>query len=304
MDRFQELSIFVAVAEEEGFAAAARRLHMSPPPVTRAITSLETRLGVTLLNRTTRYVRVTEAGERYLEEARRILAALAAADETASGNNATPSGSLSITAPILFGKLHVIPGVVDYLTRYPDTQVSVALLDRVVNLLEEGFDAGLRIGELPDSTMRALRVGFVRTLLCASPDYLKEHGTPRTVEQLHDHTIISIAGSNALRHWRFNHNGKTSTIKLKSRLSVTNNDAAITAANADFGLVRVLSYQVESCIAEGRLIPVLEKFEPPPSPVNIIHREGREVSATLRAFIDVLANRLRASPVLNSRVMP
>ena len=173
MDRFLELSVFVAVAEEEGFAPAARRLQMSPPPVTRAVSSLEERLGVKLLNRTTRHVRLTDAGKHYLPDARRILSELNAADEAASGINAEPRGRLVITAPVMFGRLHVVPGVVDYLNRYPETEVSVALLDRVVNLLEEGFDAGIRIGELPDSGMYATKVGSVRTVVCASPDYLK-----------------------------------------------------------------------------------------------------------------------------------
>lgn len=300
MDRFQELSVFVAVAEEEGFAAAARRLQMSPPPVTRAITSLEKRLGVTLLNRTTRYVRVTDAGERYLEDARRILSELGMADDAAAGNNAIPSGSLSITTPLLFGKLHVIPGVVDYLQRYPETQVSVALLDRVVNLLEEGFDAGIRIGELPDSSMRAVRVGFVRTVVSASPEYLKANGTPKTPEQLQDHSVVLVAGSTAIKQWRFEHNGRARAVRVKPRLSVTNNDAALTAAVAGFGIARSLSYQTDQLVAEGKLKLLLEKFEPPASPVNIIHREGREVSAKLRAFIDVMEERLRKNSSLNS----
>lgn len=299
MDRFQELRVFVAVAEEEGFAAAARRLQMSPPPVTRAITSLESRLGVKLLNRTTRYVRVTDAGERYLHDARRILSELGAADEAAAGINAKPNGSLSITTPLLFGNLHVIPGVVDYLERYPETQVSVALLDRVVNLLEEGFDAGIRIGELPDSSMRAVRVGFVRTVVSASPSYLKSNGIPKTPEQLQDHSVISVGGSTAVKQWRFEHKGKARPVRVKPRLSVTNNDAALSAAVAGFGFSRTLSYQTERLVAEGKLELVLENFEPPVSPVNIIHREGREVSAKLRAFIDVMVERLQVNTSLN-----
>ena len=173
MDRLHLMTVFVAVAEEEGFAAGARRLHLSPPAVTRAVASLETRLGVKLLNRTTRYVRTTEAGQRYLEDARRILAEVDAADEAAAGINAEPRGHLAVTAPVLFGRMFVMPGIVDYLKRYPDTEVSAMFLDRIVNLLEEGLDVGVRIGELPDSSMRALRVGSVRLVLCASPHYLQ-----------------------------------------------------------------------------------------------------------------------------------
>ena len=162
MDRFHQLQVYVAVAEEEGFAAAARRLQLSPPAVTRAVASLEDTLGVKLLDRTTRYVRATEAGRRYLEDARQILAGLEAADETAAGINAEPRGHLAVTAPVMFGRLFVMPGIVDYLERYPAMEVEAVFLDRSVNLLEEGLDVGVRIGELPDSSMRALRVGSVR----------------------------------------------------------------------------------------------------------------------------------------------
>lgn len=299
MDRFQELEIFVAVAEEEGFAAAARRLQMSPPSVTRAISSLESRLGVKLLTRTTRYVRVTDAGERYLEDARQLLAALSTADEMASGVNLIPAGSLAITAPQMFGKLHVVPGIVDYLQRYPETQVSVALLDRVVNLLEEGFDAGIRIGELPDSSMRAIKVGSVRLVVCASPEYLKNNGTPKKPEHLRDHQIVSIGGSTAPKQWRFNHNGQSVSVRVKPRLSVNNIDGAISAVLEGHGLSQVFSYQVEQAIADGKVKLVLGKYESNAMPVHIIHREGRQVSAKLRAFIDVMVERLRKNKKLN-----
>jgi len=169
MDRLHLMSVFVAVAEEQGFAAAARRLQMSPPAVTRAITALEEHLNVKLLNRTTRYVRATEAGQRYLEDARRILADADAADEAAAGINAEPRGHLAVTAPALFGRMFVMPGIVNYLEQYPETEVAAQFMDRNVNLLEEGIDVGIRIGKLPDSSMRALRVGSVRLVLCASP---------------------------------------------------------------------------------------------------------------------------------------
>ena len=245
MDRFQELSIFIAVSEEEGFAAAARRLRMSPPPVTRAITSLEERLGVKLLTRTTRHVRLTDAGERYLRDARQILADLTAADDSASGTDSTPSGELALTAPVSFGKLHVMPGVVEYLQQYPLTRVSVALLDRVVNLLEEGFDAGIRIGELPDSSMRAVRLCTVRSIVVASPDYLKKHGKPKKPNQLNNHTIVTTALANLTSQWRFEQDGKSIPLKVKPRLSVTNVDGTIAAVSSGFGVTRLLSYQVE-----------------------------------------------------------
>ncbi|MES1988975.1 MAG: LysR family transcriptional regulator, partial [Pseudomonadota bacterium] len=172
MDRLNSMAIFIAVAEEEGFAGAARLLNISPPAVTRAVAALEDHLGVKLFNRTTRFVRLTEAGQRYFEDARRIIAAADEADEAATGINAEPKGHLVVTAPVLFGRLYVMPGISDYLQRYKDTEVTALFLDRIVNLLEEGVDVGIRIGELPDSSYKALRAGQVRRVLCASPAYL------------------------------------------------------------------------------------------------------------------------------------
>ena len=295
MDRFHLMNVFVAVAEEQGFAATARRLHLSPPAVTRAVAALEEQLGVKLLNRTTRFVRVTEAGRRYIEDAKRILDDLEAADEAAAGINATPRGHLAITAPVLFGRMFVMPGIVDYLNAYPDTEVSAMFLDRIVNLLEEGVDVGIRIGELPDSSLRALRVGSVRAILCASPQYLQRYGLPGTPKDLLAHSIIaSSAGNNAI-NWRF----ENAALRIQPRLTVTTNDAAIEAARRGFGITRLLSYQVAGQLGEGGLKIVLEKFEPPPLPIYIVHREGRFASARIRAFVDLMAKRLRADKALN-----
>lgn len=304
MDRFHQLTVFVAVVEEEGFASAARRLAMSPPAVTRAIAGLEDELGVKLLNRTTRYVRATEVGLRYLEDARRILAELAAADEAAVGVNAEPQGHLAVTAPVLFGCYFVTPGIVDYLQRYPKMQVDAVFLDRVVNLLEEGLDVGIRIGELPDSSMRALRVGSVRLILCASPGYLAEHGLPKQPSDLLEHNIItSRAGSGAM-NWRFITNGKDKIIPVKPCLTVTTNDAAIESAVLGLGITRVLSYQVAQQLAAGELSIIMDNYEPDPKPVHIVHREGRNAAAKVRAFVDLLANKLRADKTLNGIAYP
>jgi DNA-binding transcriptional LysR family regulator len=294
MDRLQLMNVFVAVAEEQGFSAGARRLRMSPPAVTRAIAMLEQRLGVQLLQRTTRHVRTTEAGERYLHDVRRILADADAADEAAAGINAQPRGRLTITAPVLFGRMFVMPGIVEYLARYPGTAVSAVFLDRVVNLLEEGLDVGIRIGELSDSNMRAARVGSVRVVLCANRKYLRQHGTPRVPQDLLKHSLIdSSAGGNAFE-WRF----EGRLLRIQPRLSVTTNDAAIEAALAGFGIARLLSYQVARHIEAGELALVLEKYEPPPRPIHIVHQEGRHASAKVRAFVDLMVSRLRADPAL------
>jgi DNA-binding transcriptional LysR family regulator len=299
MDHLHLMNVYVAVAEEEGFAAAARRLQMSPPAVTRAVAALEERLGVKLLNRTTRYVRATEAGLRYLEDARRILSQVEEADEAAAGINAEPRGHLAITAPVQFGRMFITPGIVDYLQRYPDTEVTAMFLDRVVNLLEEGLDVGIRIGELPDSSMRAIRVGSVRLILCASPAYLKRNGLPKKPDDLQEHELIaSRSGSDSL-HWRFETANGVRPLRIKPRLTVTANDAAIEAALKGFGITRLLSYQIAPHLAAGDLKIVLENFEPASLPVHILHREGRFASAKVRAFVDLMAERLRKDKALN-----
>ncbi|MEQ8516061.1 MAG: LysR family transcriptional regulator, partial [Chromatocurvus sp.] len=282
MDRFQSLQIYVAVAEEEGFAAAARRLGISPPAVTRAVASLEEHLGVKLLNRTTRYVRATEAGLRYLDDARQILARLEAADEAALGINADPRGHLSVTAPVMFGRTFVMPGIVDYLQRYPGTEVDAVFLDRVINLLEEGLDVGVRIGELPDSSIRALRVGQVHMVVVASPAYIAAHGAPSDPRDLHEHTIVASSAGNFDAAWRFHPGLGEHPLRLQPRLKVTTNDAALAAAVEGFGITRLVSYQAVSELQCGRLQLLLQEFEPPPLPVHIVHREGRFASARVR----------------------
>ena len=298
MDRFHLMSVFVAVAEEQGFAAAARRLRMSPPAVTRAITALEEHLSVKLLNRTTRYVRTSDAGQRYLEDARRILAEVESADEAAAGINAEPQGHLAVTAPALFGRQFITPGIVDYLQRYPNTDVSAVFLDRVVNLLEEGLDVGIRIGELPDSSMRALRVGSVRRMICASPEYLQHHELPQKPDDLLQHAIIASSAIAGSVDWQLNTtDGKP--LRIKPRLTVNTNDAALEATLEGFGITRLLSYQVSEKLASGELVRLLEAYEPIAWPVHIVHREGRYTSAKIRTFVDLMAERLRADSALN-----
>lgn len=293
MDRLHLMTVFVAVAEEESFAGGARRLGMSPPAVTRAISALEDRLGVKLLNRTTRYVRVTDAGNRYLDDARRIIGELDEADEAAAGINAEPRGHLAVTAPVMFGRLFVIPGVVDYLQRYPDMEVSAVFLDRIVNLLEEGFDVGIRIGELPDSSMKAIRVGQVRRILCASPDYLERNGIPTHPTELSRHNIIAATGVSPSNDWKFNLGLELSNVRVKPKLSVSSNDAAIEAAYLGLGITRLMSYQVVPYLTSGKLKIILSDFEPVSLPIHVLHREGRYASAKIRSFVDFMSARLR-----------
>lgn len=300
MDRLHLITVYIAVAEEQSFAAGARRLGMSPPAVTRAVTALEERLGVRLLERTTRHVRVTEAGRRYLDDARRIVAELDEADEAAAGSGAAPRGHLSVTAPVLFGRLYVTPGIVDYLQRYPQMEVSALFVDRVVNLVEEGIDVAVRIGDLPDSTMRAAPVGHVRRVLVASPDYLARHGVPRTPQELAAHTIVGSNGSNVAPDWRFMQEGALRTMRMQPRLQVNSNDAVIEAVKLGLGIARLLSYQAASALAAGELQLVLEQYATAPVPIHIVHRDSRHGSARIRSFIDLMVQRLRANTFLQA----
>lgn len=293
------MAVYVAVAEEESFAGGARRLGMSPPAVTRAVASLEDRLGVKLLTRTTRFVRATDAGQRYLEHARRIIAEADEADEAVAGVNAAPRGQLSVTAPVLFGRMFVTPSIVEYLRHFPDMSISAVFLDRIVNLLEEGMDVGVRIGELPDSSMRAIGVGHVRRVVCASPEYLKANGVPRVPGDLARHTVVASISVSSSVDWKFVNGRKTTGVKLAPRLTVTNNEAAIVAAVQGFGVTRLLSYQVAAFLASGQLKAVLTDYEPPRLPIHVLHSEGRQASAKVRTFVDLLVDRLRADKALN-----
>lgn len=296
MDRLQAMEVFIAVAEEEGFAPAARRLALSPPVVTRAIASLEARIGTRLLHRTTRSVRLTGAGTRYLEDCRRILSEIDEAEETAAGAHREPQGQLSITASVLFGRMYVAPLLLDFLDRHPRVSARTLFVDRVVNLMEEGVDVAVRIAHLPDSGMKALKVGTVRHIVCASPAYLAEHGVPQEPADLRRHGTIVFQGVTPMPVWVFRDGGSEEVrIRTSPRLEVNTAEMAIAAALEGHGLTRVLSYMVAPELAAGRLEIVLAAYEPAPVPIHLVHREGRHASARVRAFVDHAAQRLRAN---------
>jgi DNA-binding transcriptional LysR family regulator len=240
-------------------------------------------------------VRLTDAGQRYLDDARQILAMVAEADETASGLNTSPQGPLAVTAPVLFGKLYVMPAIVDFLAAYPAVQVNAFFLDRNVNVVEEGMDVAVRIGDLPDSSLKALRVGTVSRVVCASPTYLARHGVPRRPGDLAEHAIIMAAAVTPRSEWKFGQGAATEAVRVLPRLTVTSNDGAIEAAKAGLGLVRVMSYQIAPELAEGKLKVVLAGHEEAPLPVHLLHRERKYGSSKVRAFIDLLADTLRAN---------
>jgi DNA-binding transcriptional LysR family regulator len=299
VDQLHLINAFVAVVDANGFAGAARKLGISPPAVTRAINELESSLGVRLLTRTTRVVRVTEPGARYAEDCRRILSDLAEANESVSGQQGVPSGKLTITAPALFGARFVTPIVTEYLERFPGVNASCWFLDRVVNMMDEGMDIAVRIGELPDSSMQAIRVGRVRRVICGSPQYLQQHGIPQRPDDLAAHSIISANAVTPLPEWRLLQDGAPHVVKLQPRLSTTTNDSAVAAAVQGIGLARLLSYQVADELRNGQLKVVLSAFETPPLPLHLVHREGRHASQKARAFLDLAIERLRANPALN-----
>ncbi|WP_406819702.1 LysR family transcriptional regulator [Pseudomonas sp. KnCO4] len=294
MDQIHLMKVFVATGELESFAAAARRLDISPAAVTRAVSALEEQLGVKLLLRTTRSVRLTEAGSRYLEDSRHILASIHEANEAAAGINSTPKGDLAVTAPILFGKKFVMPCIVRYLQQYPEVDVSAYFLDRIVNMVEEGMDVAVRIGPLPDSGLKALRVGRVRRMLCAAPEYLARHGVPKHPSDLAGHAVIGTTNLSPRAGWRFGVAEEPTLVRVKPRLTVTSNDGAIAAASGGLGIARLLSYQVADELASGQLQVLLAEYEEAPWPIHVLHRESKYGSAKVRAFIDMLAQALRA----------
>jgi DNA-binding transcriptional LysR family regulator len=298
MDQIHLMKVFVAVGEEESFAAASRRIDLSPAAVTRAIAALEDELGVKLLARTTRNVRLTEAGRRYLDDTRNILASITEANEAAAGVNAAPKGNLSVTSSVLFGRWFIMPCIVRYLQEHPEVEVSAFFLDRVVNLVEEGMDVAVRIGHLPDSSLKALRVGQVRRILVASPDYLAKHGVPKHPADLLHHTVIAASGISPRVDWKFGAVDDPTMVRMRPRLTVSSNDAAIAGAVAGLGVARLLSYQVGDDLAAGRLQIILAEYEEAPWPVNILHRESKYGSSKVRHFIDLLAEHLRSHPHL------
>ncbi|WP_315140295.1 LysR family transcriptional regulator [Achromobacter marplatensis] len=293
MNRFHEMTVFLAVAEARSFAAAARRLEMSAPTVTRSVAALEHRLGVLLLVRTTRSLRLTEAGERYAADCRRILDDVEQADDAAAGVMGAPRGALSITAPAFFGELHVMPAVLGYLRAHREVSVRTLLVDRVVNLLDEGVDVAVRIGALPDSTLTAVPVGQVRRVVCAAPAFLQKHGEPKDLDALPRFCTITAAMEGRGTQWRFQQDGQARRLSVDSQLTVTSFQAAVLAACEGWGLTQVVSYQVARHLASGALQVVLRDFELPPMPVHVVYPEGRKSSAKVRSFVDFCVDALR-----------
>lgn len=296
MDRWQAMRVFVKVAETGSFASTARQMHMSAPAVTRIVAGLEDLIGARLLVRTTRSVKTTDAGSRYLQDCRRILGDIAEAELAAAGHYAEPSGILAITAASMFGHLHVLPLVLDYLDAYPGMHARTFFVDRPVNIVDEGIDVAIRIGHLADSGFTAIKVGSVRRLICAAPSYLAKYGVPETPADLKDHRIVVSHSAWASPEWRF---AEGQRVLVDPLLQSNTNESAIATARAGWGLTRVLSYQAAPSLQEGALQVVLEAFEEPPLPIHVLYPEGRQAPAKVRAFVDLAVARLRDNPLFS-----
>ncbi|MDX8461185.1 LysR family transcriptional regulator [Mesorhizobium humile] len=293
MDRLDAMSLFVATVEAGSLSAAARRAGVPLATVSRKLSELEKHLKTRLLNRSTRRLTLTEAGQSYLTACRRILDEVSEAERIAAGEYSSPTGELVITAPVVFGRLHVLPVVTGFLAVYPQVDVRLTLADRITQLVEEHIDLAVRIGELPDSAMVATRVGSIRRIVCASPAYLAEHGTPAELRDLAGHNCITFEGLASLATWSFVAGRSETAIAVRSRLQVNTAEAAIDAAVAGLGLTKVLSYQADAAVRAGALRVVLEPFEPPPWPVSLVHAGQGRLPVKLRAFLDFAAPRLK-----------
>ena len=289
MDRIDAMRAFVAVADARGFAPAARKLRLSPSAATRLVAALEERLGLRLLQRTTRSVTLTDGGARYLERARRILADLDEAEDVANAERTIPTGRFVVAAPNLFGRLHVAPLLSAYLARFPAVVATLLLADRVINLVDEGVDVAVRIGHLPDSSLYARPLGHTRRVVVGARSYWKRHKRPRTPADLAAHAVIAVSALTAADEWRFVHDDEERVQPIAPQLTTNSADAAIDHARRGGGVAMVLAYQVAELVRAGELQIVLQSFEPPPPPIQLVYTTNRHLSAKVKAFADLAA---------------
>ncbi|WP_050477055.1 LysR family transcriptional regulator [Herbaspirillum rhizosphaerae] len=294
MNRLDSMSILIAVVDAGSLSAAARFLDMPLATVSRKVAELEAHLKTRLLHRSTRQLSLTEAGISYVAACRRILEEIGEAERAATGEYASPKGELVVTAPVAFGRLHVVPVVAEFLAHYPEIGINLILTDRVVHLMDEHADAAIRIGELPDSALMATGVGTVRRVVCASPAYLAAYGVPARPEDLAGHACVTFEVLASMRAWVFGAGKSELSVPVQSRLTVNTAEAAIAAATLGVGLIRVLSYQVADAVREQALRMVLEEFESAPLPVSLVHTGQAPLPLKLRAFLDFATPRLRA----------
>jgi DNA-binding transcriptional LysR family regulator len=294
MDRFESMSILVTAVEAGSLSAAARRLGTPLATVSRKVSELEAHLKTRLLTRSSRRLTLTDAGRSYVAACKRILEDVGEAERAASGEYSVPKGDLIITVPIVFGRFHVLPVVADFLKTYPEIDIRMVLADRVVNLLEEHVDVAVRIGELPDGSLVATRVGAIRRVVCGSPSYFATRGTPQSPADLGRHDCVTFEALMSPDTWTFATGKSAISVPVRSRLVVNTAEAAIDAAIAGIGITRVLSYQITNAMRAGTLAMALQECEPPPWPVNFVYAGGRLLPLKLRAFLDFAVPRLRA----------
>lgn len=294
MDRYEAMRTLLAAVDGGSLSAAARALNLPLPTVSRRVSDLEAQLGTQLVRRTSRKLLLTDAGAAYTAAVRTVLDALAEAERAATGEYRAPRGELLVTAPILFGKLHLAPLVHAFLAAYPDVTVRLVLADQVIDLAEERVDLALRLGRLPDSALLARRAGTVRWIICASPDYLARRGTPGAPEDLAGHDCIAFEGLQRYREWPLLIDGTERRIAITPRFSVNTADAIVAGAAAGLGLARVLSYQAAEALRAGQLRQVLPAHAPPPIPVHLVHAAQQHQPLKLRAFLDFVTPRLQA----------
>ncbi|MBX5162948.1 MULTISPECIES: LysR family transcriptional regulator [unclassified Rhizobium] len=295
MDRLDAMTVLLAVVEQGSLSAASRHLRSPLATVSRKVSELEAHLNAQLLQRTNRKVALTEAGRSYVEAAREILDRVEEAERAAAGEYSVPKGELTMTAPIVFGRLHVLPVVVDFLKAYPDINLRLMLGDRLSNLVEDHIDVALRIGNLPDSNMIATRLGAIRRTVYASPDYLTRHVAPQQPGDLTAHDCVTFEAMASTLSWTFTEGKRDLIVPIRSRLGVNAAEAAVDAAVAGLGITRVLSYQAAGAEMAGQLTPLLVDFEPPPAPVHLVYPQQGLVPLKLRALINFATPRLRAT---------
>jgi DNA-binding transcriptional LysR family regulator len=294
MDRLEAMSVIIAVTETGSFSAASRRLRTPVATISRKVAELEARLKAQLFQRSSRQMTLTDAGRSYIEACKRIIEQVDDAEREVSGEYRIPKGDLAVTAPWGLGHMHLVPITVEFLSAYPEIALRLVLTDRVVNTVDENIDVSIRIGNLPDSNLIATRIGTVRFVICASPGYLAARGLPKEPGELGDHDCITIDDITAQRTWKFAKGNREIDVPIRSRLRVTDSEAAIEAAIAGAGITRVMSYKMEAARRAGALVPMLENFELPPLPMHIIYAERKPMPLKLRAFLDWVTPRLKA----------
>jgi len=295
MDKLLAMTTFVRIVDKGSLTAAAEALDKSLSSVVRTLAALEKTLDVQLLNRTTRRIALTDEGRQYLNRCRQILADVEDAEQALSAQRREPSGHINVTAPVMLGKMHIAPAITSFLQRYDRVSVDLLLLDRVVNLLEEGIDVAFRIGHLGDSSLVAKSVGQIRRVVCASPEYLKKTGQIKRPEEISNRDCVRFTGLTQGLTWQFFENGKPLSVQIKGAFGCNQAPAAIDACVAGLGIGMFLSYQIEPLVKKGKLKILLSDFEEPPMPVSLVFSHTKLMSTRVRVFVDWMSETLRDS---------